>query len=128
MKHKHPAIDLIKLRQSWTENDWRNFLKRCEKAQDLNKLKATMYGICRGMDILSKSALNDDLACLWFADLVRSIEVTAKRIYRKRHPSIFDIDPKSSLASADHKTVKQEFANKKRRDVEFQKFLKDARF
>jgi hypothetical protein len=127
VKHRYPAIDLIALATKWTAKEWSHLMRKCERENDLERLRATLYGIQRGMDILAKSHLNTPKLCELFAIWTRSIEVSAKRIFRKKYPSILETkrDKTTQISQAE---LQQEFLNKKKRDVEYQKFLRDSRF
>ena len=127
MKHRYPAIDLIALATQWSAKEWEPFLKKCVRTNDLEKLRATLYGIQRGMDLLVKSHLNDPKMIELFAVWTRSIEVTAKKIFRKRYPALLDTK-KSRTGDVSQSELRQDYLNKQKRDIEYQKFLRDSRF
>lgn len=133
MPYKYPMIDLPRLLREWTAKDWEAFLEKCEREADIEKLKSTLYGICRGMSELAKCQLNDDRMSTAFCHLQRSIEVTMKRILRRKYPSMLDkeLDARKkflNLNDVDTARVRKELTNKRKRDLEFKQFLVDARF
>lgn len=128
MKHKYPMIDLGRLLLVWSEVEWCAMLKKCEEEGDVEKLKSTLYGICRGMSELAKVKLNDQKTCDAFCNLQRSIEVTLKRILRRKYPSLLDKAPELNLNNVEEHKLRRELDNKRKRDLEFKNFLRDARF
>lgn len=128
MKYKYPMIDLGRLLLQWNEDDWTAMLSKCERDADVEKLKSTLYGICRGMSELARVKLNDERTVLAFMNLQRSIEVTLKRILRKKYPSILDNAPTLNLKDVAPLRLRKELDNKRKRDLEFKLFLRDARF
>ena len=83
---KHNAIDLMKLYSMGSHNGWNQMLTDCFDKRDINRLAKIRYGIQAGMDDLAKNNLNTEEMCLWFIRLNRSIEITAKRIIKIKHP------------------------------------------
>lgn len=128
VKYKYPMIDVARLLNEWSEVEWMVMLKKCEDESDVEKLKSTLYGICRGMSELAKCKLNDEKLNVAFCNLQRSIEVTMKRILRRKYPSILDKSPKMNLNLIDELQARKELTAKRKRDLEFAQFLKDARF
>ncbi len=128
VKHKYPMIDLGRLLVQWTEKEWGAMLAKCEREADVEKLKSTLYGICRGMDELAKVKLNDERTVLAFLNLQRSIEVTMKRILRRKYPSRLDNPLLHNLNDVEPEKLRKELDNKRKRDVEFKNFLRDSRF
>lgn len=83
---KHNAIDLVKLKAHGSHVGWNEALQKFYDAQDINGLAKLRYSIQAGMDDLVKAKLNTDEMNCWFIRLNRSIEITAKRIIKLRHP------------------------------------------
>lgn len=83
---KHNAIDLMKLKAHGSHVGWNEALQKFYDNQDINGLAKLRYGIQAGMDDLVKAKLNTEEMCNWFLRLSRSIEITAKRIIKIRHP------------------------------------------
>ena len=125
---KYPAIDLVKLLKIWSADDWAAMLGECERKADVEKLKSTLYGICRGMSEIVKVHLNDDRMIASFLNLQRSIEVTMKRILRRKYPSVLDNAPRFNVNLVDPEGMRKEFDNKRKRDLEFSNFLRDSRY
>lgn len=129
MKHKYPAIDLIKLNHAQAGGEWRRVLEKCDQQNDINRLVEIKYGVCRGMDNLAKVNLNTDEICLFFAQLIRSIEVIAKRIIRRKYPSMLDaVNSTVNLNDVEKNKLRKELTNKRKRDIALEKFLQDSSF
>lgn len=126
-KHKYPAIDLLKLEHEWGAKEWHGMLMKAIREQDLNKLSKTLYGIQRGMSILAKDGTNTPYMCERFAEWTRQIEVAAKKIFRKRHPSVLDTGIRDFVNPGDT-SIAVEHRNKRLRDEEFRKFLARSRY
>ncbi len=131
MSRKEQAIDLVKL-FSKDHSLWNEFLTDCQAQHNIKKLTRVYYGLQVGMDDLVKDKPNYgvlNLLCLkqkmtideWFLRLQRSIEKTLKNILREKYPN-----------PCDHPLIAKKFAHllgeKKARDLEFDNFLKRARF
>lgn len=128
VKRKYPAIDLIRLTMSEGHVEWRTVLKKCERDSDLERLRALIYGLGAGMDLAVKNKLSSPKLEEIYAMLVRSVEVVAKRIFRKRFPMMAD-DP-NFLRNVDTSKYdpNKEIRMKRQRDAAFLKFLNEARF
>ena len=78
------------------------------------------------MNNLVKKKLADDKLNEFFLRIQRSIEQTLKRILREKYPSPLDRVGKNKVVDLeDH--IKH-LNNKRKRDQEFEAFLKDVRF
>lgn len=124
MKRKYPALDFVRLISEWGDNQWHQALVNAIVNHDLEKLKATLYGLQAGMDMAVKQKLVTEDMCRIFAEMTRQIEVAAKKIFKEKYPCLFDI-PCLCPANMD---ILQNALNKKTRDLEFQAFMKEARF
>ena len=127
MKHKYPAIDILALATQWSGREWERFIRDCVDRSDLNKLRAVLYGIQRGMDIANKRKTNSNKLVEIFAIWTRSIEYAAKKIFRKKYPSALD-GKIMSYNDVPQKEIEKDLRNKRKRDLEFQRFLNDSRF
>jgi hypothetical protein len=123
MSRKYEAIDLMKLYTHGSHKSWNEYLSLCLRKLDINALMKLRYQICAGMDDLAKQNLNDDKMNLWFVRLTRSIEQTAKKIITIRHPMPGD----NTLLNSEFNTRKYLEA-KRKRDVEFRKFMNDSAY
>lgn len=76
------------------------------------------YSVQAGMDDLAKKKLNTDDLNAWFCRVIKSIEITAKRIIKAKHPLPGD-NPliAKKLEYVDQKIIKQ------KRDQELAKFM-----
>ena len=121
MSRRYEAIDLMKLYSMGSTNGWNKALTDCLNAQDINKLAKLKYQIQAGMDDLTKNNLNTPDLNVWFCRLIRSIEITAKKIIKLKHPLGID-DPLKA------KNFKNQHDAKTRRDAELMAFMKKSSF
>jgi len=119
---KHEGIDLIKLYAMGSSNGWNEYLTKCYDDRNINALAKLKYQISVGMTDMAKQKLNTANYDVWFVRLVRSIEITAKRIIKVRHPLPGD-NPLIAM-----KIRESVHDIKKRRDQELAKFLRDSSF
>ena len=117
---KWPGIDLMKLRSTYSIEDWNLFLDNCLNKRDINRLTQVMYGLQVGMDDLAKQKLNTDEICVWFTRLIRSVEKTVKSILREKYPLPNDKNNKENL--------QKYITLKRKRDSELNDFLIRSRF
>lgn len=129
VRYKYPAINVPSLLLDGMVA-WGAFLKKCDEQNDVERLKAAYYGLQRGMADMAKAHLNGEKENLAFVNLQRSIEVVLKRILRRKYPSPLDnqgfvknLKEVDSVADA-----RKALDAKRKRDLEFTQFLKDARF
>lgn len=124
---KYEPIDLLKLYTKGSNNGWNEFLSDCYDRQDINKLAKVRYQICAGMDDLAKLKLNDDKMNVWFVRLMKSLEITAKKILRTKYPM-----PGDSLIAAndfsDSVTKAKMLAAKRKRDQELKLFFEKSAY
>ncbi len=122
MQRKHDGIDLIKLYALGSNKGWNKYLTECYEKLDINALGKLKYQIAVGMTDMAKAKLNTPAHDVWFVRLVRSIEITAKRIIKVRNPLPGDD------AFLNIKIRESTHEIKKKRDRELAKFLKDSSF
>ncbi len=122
INYKWPEIDLLKLMQVEDgEKIWNFWLAKCLKQQDVRDLERVFYGIQRGMNSLVDKKMNSQGVVTLFLRMQKSIEDTAKAIYRKKYPNPCD-DPLGAKNNMDW------YERKKKRDHEFELWLRRARF
>jgi len=121
-----PAIDLFKLFISSNNDKWNAWLASCLLKRDIEELKKTRYGIQAGMDDLVKKKMNTSKIVDLFIRMNRSIELTVKSIYREKFPCKLD-NPDAAKTLSIHQ-LSIERSKKKKRDQEFEKFLKESSF
>ena len=122
LTYKWPSIDLLKLLNiPEGQKIWNAWLTMCLRKEDVRDLERVYYGIQRGMDDIVKQKLNDKNVSSTFIRMQRSIEETAKKIYRKKYPNPCD----NPLEAKNHMKW---YEVKKKRDHEFELWLKRARF
>jgi hypothetical protein len=122
MSRKFEAINLMALYAKGSHNGWNEFLNECLANHDINRLAKVKYQIQAGMDDLAKGKLNTSEIDVWFVRLCKSIEDTAKKIIRQRHP-----------LPGDNPLLKKEIQQaqldvKRKRDYELAKFLRDSSY
>lgn len=122
MSRKYEAIDLMRLYTHGSVNGWNSFLKKCLNKKDINSLSKLRYQICAGMDDLAKLKLNTDEINVWFIRLNRSLELTAKKIIKIKHPLPGD----SGLKISDYQN--KFISAKRNRDSELAKFFKESAY
>lgn len=118
---RYGAIDLMKLKAHWSANGWNAFLSKCVTNLDLHELAKVRYRIQAGMEDLVKKKLNSDDVNSWFVRLNKSLEDTAKKIIRIRHPLPND-NPLNKEFHIDG------LAAKRKRDDELMAFLKRSSY
>ncbi len=122
MSRKFEGIDLMKLYSLGSNNGWNAFLTKCSEQQNINALAKLKYQISVGMTDMAKKKLNTPDIDVWFIRLVRSIELTAKRIIKSKHPLPGDNPLIALKIREDANDIKQ------KRDRELAKFLRDSSF
>ena len=118
---KHDSIDLMKLYSQGDNKSWNRMLTRCYESKDINALGMMRYQLQAGMDDLAKKKLNDDKMNLWYIRLLRSIEQTAKKIIRIKHPLPGD----NPLIAKKHFDYLEQ---KRKRDAELKAFMEKSSY
>ena len=123
---KYREIDVVKLYAQADTEKWNQFLTGCLERNDVESLKKTYYGIQTGVDKAHKDKVTTDSLNVFFIRLQRSLEITLKRVYRKKHPNPYD-NPlfKTTGDSVKDKLLK---AKKTIRDQELESIFKRIRF
>ena len=119
---KYPPIDVLKLYSQLDAALWNEFLTRALQRRDVEGLKQALYGIQAGMAEVAAKNLNSEKVNLFFIRLQRSIEITAKKLFREKYPSPLDDSLLVHEYSATHLDAKR------KRDHAFEKFLREASF
>lgn len=120
---KGQAIDLMKLYSQGSANGWNEFLSKCYDDKNINSLAKMRYSVQVGMSDLAKKKLNTDEMNSWFCRIIKSIEITAKRIIKAKHPLPGD-NPllAKKLEYIDQKIIKE------KRDQELAKFMASSSY
>ena len=118
---KWPSVDIINLYTNSNSSHWNMFLNNCLKHRDVVSLKKTLYGIQAGMADAQKKGMGSDKINMFFIRLQRSIEVTAKKIYRLKYPNPLDAPGNIGKYSS-------HLGAKRKRDHEFELFLRESSF
>jgi len=121
VNRKWPTVDLLKLYSSVTAHEWNKILTKALIHSDVEQLKKLRYGLQAGMDDLAKKKLNSNKIVNWYLRLIRSVENTMKSILRKKYPSPLD-NPLQIKRNLEY------IGNKRKRDNDFERFLKDTAF
>lgn len=124
-KRKYPALDVVKMYSTLTLEHWKSVLTRAVKTNNSEKLIAYRYGLQAGLaDAVSKGLGNEKLD-FWVIKRCRDVEKCMKYVLRKRHPNPFDnINPNKDRIGYVAKAIEA----KKKRDYEFEMFLKKSNF
>jgi len=121
---KYLSVDLMKLKAKFDSGRWNQWLTACEREQDIEGLKKVFYGIQCGMDDLVKQGLHTDDMKMLFIRWQRSIENTAKKIWRKKYPNPLD----NPIEATQHRGNKSMYLAKKKRDADLERTFKRWRF
>lgn len=128
MKRKYPSLDLIRIISEWESGDWNQMLTKCLVNQDMEKLRAVMYGLQAGMDLAAKQKLNTNKLSELFLRMTRSLEITAKKILAQKFPCLMDQPNLMKNMDLSKLDITQHVENKRKRDLEFLKFMEESRF
>lgn len=125
MERKYPNVSILNIHATMDNEQWNAYLTRCLQERNVSTLMKVYYGLQADMSDLAKANINSESVSTLFIRLTRSIEKTVKRIYREKYPSPLDNPLQARNWTEDlakHKIMK------KNRDLEFEKFLRDASF
>ena len=122
INRKYDTIDLIKLRAKFPWQAWQAYMQSCYNLCDVEALKKALYGVQAGMNDLVKKKLDTQEMKVYFVNLQRSIHITMKKILKRLNPNPLD-NPK--IKNADYMDYLEA---KRKRDIEFEKFLKECSF
>lgn len=120
MSKDYLRIDLLILHRDMNTGKWNNFLSKCKDHENVEALKKVLVGIQMGMDHLAKNKMNTPEICVWYSRLHRSLEITAKKIFRKKYPM-----PGDNALDKEYKNPKWLEA-KRQRDQAFREFMTKA--
>jgi len=118
---RHDAIDLMKLYVKADSTSWNEMLTNCYNNLDINALGMVRYQLQAGMDDLAKKKLNDEKMNVWYLRLLKSIEQTAKRIIKIKHPMPGD----NPLVAKLHLSNLEQ---KRKRDYELKTFMEKSSY
>jgi len=119
-------ISLLEVYTKSSTGKWNNWLARCLKDHDIHNLKKVYKGLQIDMNNLVKKKIADDKLNEFFIRTTRSIEITLKKILKQKHPSPLDRVGKNKVIDLEDHL--KHLNNKRKRDQEFESFLKDCRF
>lgn len=118
MSKHNLEIDLMTLFVKGDTKQWNEFLTKCFNNNDLQTLMNTRFGMQVGMTTLVKKKLNSDRIVIMYLRWQKSLELTAKKVLKRRHPLPGDD------ARAGNEDLKMDTLHiKKKRDNEFEEFL-----
>lgn len=120
---KVESIDLMKLYSQGSHKGWNEYLNKCYNDRNINSLAKMRYSVQAGMDDLVKKKLNTDEINNWFCRIIKSLEITAKRIIKAKYPLNID----NPLLAKDSKYF-HEIKIKKKRDQELAKFMHESSY
>lgn len=110
----------MKLYSKGGHSIWNKMLNECLERRDINRLGKIRYQVQAGMDDLSKNHLNHPEMNVWFARLIKSIENTAKKIIKIKHP-----EPADNPLIANDEQWKKRIELKRKRDRELMQFMRE---
>ena len=119
-------INLMEIYTLSNSDKWNAWLTYCLKHHDIHNLKKVYKGIQISMNDLVKKKIADDKLNNFFLRIQRSIEQTLKRILREKYPNPLDRVGKNKVVDLEDHL--KHLNNKRKRDQEFEAFLKDVRF
>lgn len=120
---KYEAIDLMKLKSLGSHVGWNKMLTEAYEKRDINRLAKLRYQIQAGMDDLAKNKLNTADMNIWFCRIMKSLEITAKRIIKAKYPL-----PQDNPLIAKRAEYLNFGEAKKRRDLELKAFLQKSSY
>lgn len=124
---KYEEIDLMKLYASGSHVGWNQYLSECYDNNNINSLARMRYALQSGMDKLAKLKLNDEKMSVFYIRLLKSVEITAKKIIKKINPSIFDAPTLHGIKTKKQKPLSALDA-KRKRDKDLELFLTNSSF
>ena len=119
--HKYDRVSILDIMVKLNWQGWNLFLKDCLDKNDVEKLKRTLYGIQYDMSELAKQKLNSSMVTSLFLRLQKSLQDTAKKVYRKIHQNPCN-NPKSAKQFLEFKDAK------KKADQAFQLWLRESSY
>lgn len=120
-RRKYDGVDLMKLMTTWDTKKWNAFLTKCDKNNDVKALEKMRYGMMVGMDNLAKQKLNTDQVVVLYVRMLKSLEKTAKGIFRRKYPNPLD----SAKRNAEYMHFLED---KRKRDHELELYFKRSGF
>ena len=81
------SIDVIKLYTLGSQKGWNEFLTKCYNNLDINSLARVMRELQIGMSEAATKKITDEKIEVFYLRLIRSLEITAKRIIKIKHYS-----------------------------------------
>ena len=124
---KYDSVDLMKLYAQGSANGWNEYLTAMLNAGDINALARMRYALQAGMDDLTKIKMNDEKMSLFYVRLLKSVEETAKKIIRRKHPMPHDL-PTIHGIKTKHDNPTTALEAKRKRDRELELFFNKSSF
>jgi len=143
MHRKYENVSILNIKEKMSTKDWNRFLAIIHAKRDVSRLKAVLYGLQADMSDLAKLGVNSQEVTSLFLRLQRSIEETARKIFREVYPSPLDtgtsdlsikarLAVKGNMDTTSIERAKADFNKasiaKKQRDEAFNTFLSESRF
>lgn len=122
---KYPAIDLMKLYTLGDHQTWLKFLQGCVMSENVNELVKTRYGLQVGYDDLVKKKMDSEKMAIQFAKWIGALDKAMRMILKKRYP--LPHDNFNKIKNGEFNTDKWA-RMKKKRDQEFEEYLKKSSF
>lgn len=120
-ERRYPAIDILQLYGFGNSKNWCAWLERCRQRQDVRDLEKVYYGVQAGADDCAKSGSMDDKLAAWTVRILRSIEKTAKTVYREKYPVKLQLVSEGPID-------KKLLDNKRKADQEFEAWVRRSTY
>jgi hypothetical protein len=117
----------MKLYSQGSANGWNEYLTAMNNAGDINALARMRYALQAGMDDLVKIKMNNEKMSLFYVRLLKSVEDTAKKIIRRKHPMPHDLPTIHGIKSK-HGNQTTALEAKRKRDRELELFFNNSSF
>lgn len=125
---RHNGIDIMKLYTQGNTKAWNDMLDSCTAALDINRIAQIKRELQIGMTNLEKLKLNTNDINVQFVRWTRSLELTAKRIIKKKHPMPGDNLMITNLQEDDSNFKLKALNAKRKRDEELREFLRKSSY
>lgn len=125
---RHDGIDIMKLYTQGNTKSWNDMLDSCTAALDINRIAQIKRELQIGMSNLEKLKLNTNDINVQFVRWTRSLELTAKRIIKKKHPMPGDNLMITNLQEDDSNFKLKALNAKRKRDEELREFLRKSSY
>lgn len=125
---KYESVDIMKMYAQGSANGWNEYLTAMLNAGDINALARMRYALQAGMDDLVKIKMNNEKMSLFYVRLLKSVEDTAKKIIRRKHPMPHDLPTIHGIKSKKMENQTTALEAKRNRDRALELFFNKSSF